>query len=108
MGKLPLGFPNTQLPSRSDSLCDDHRDVPAVVPARSVHGGGVCALAVQLHRGACVPLHGGKTRPRNRARLQLKIGICTPVFSQAAFFILRAVNAQVSSQYLYAGLYIEG
>ncbi|XP_074416862.1 solute carrier family 2, facilitated glucose transporter member 5 isoform X4 [Larus michahellis] len=47
--------------SQSNSLSADHGDVPAVIPACCVHGGWVCALDMQLHRGTCVPLHGGWT-----------------------------------------------
>lgn len=97
-----------QLPSRSNSLSADHGDVPAVIPACCVHGGWVCALDMQLHRGTCVPLHGGKMQSHDRTRLRPKISIFTPVFLQRAFLILRAVNAQAGSQYLYAGLYIKG
>lgn len=47
-------------------------------------------------------------RSQDRVRLQLKISVFTPVFLERAFLILRAINAQVGSQYLYAGLYIKG
>ncbi|XP_054939768.1 solute carrier family 2, facilitated glucose transporter member 5 isoform X4 [Physeter macrocephalus] len=34
-----------------------HRDLPAVLPAGRLHGGGQCPLALQLHCGLDLPIH---------------------------------------------------
>ncbi|XP_022454346.1 solute carrier family 2, facilitated glucose transporter member 5 isoform X1 [Delphinapterus leucas] len=39
-----------------------HRDLPAVLPAGRLHGGGQCPLALQLHCGLDLPIHSSGPR----------------------------------------------
>ncbi|XP_070260118.1 solute carrier family 2, facilitated glucose transporter member 7 isoform X2 [Myotis yumanensis] len=48
--------------AQSRPLCGEDRDLPAVLPAGSLHGGRGCALAHQLHRGLHVPFRPGGHR----------------------------------------------
>ncbi|XP_049733791.1 solute carrier family 2, facilitated glucose transporter member 5 isoform X3 [Elephas maximus indicus] len=46
--------------AQSHSRTAHHRDLPAVLSASRLHGGGQRSLALQLHRGLGLPLHSGR------------------------------------------------
>lgn len=48
---------------RSHPRTAHHRDLPAVLPAGRLHGGGQCPLALQLHCGLDLPIHSSKCHP---------------------------------------------
>ena len=48
---------------RSHPRTARHRDLPAVLPASCLHGGGYCSLALQLHCGLGLPIHPSKCDP---------------------------------------------